>query len=88
MSDTLESQKILELGKKYFILINHKNFLCIELQLFLMVLILSGFLNNYSLEQTQKIIESLTTKYHKNFDLKLNLFKAIDVKMLLDTFAK
>jgi F-type H+-transporting ATPase subunit alpha len=87
ISDTIESQKMLELSKKYFIVVNHKNFLCIELQLFFMILLLSGFLNNYSLDQTQKIINSLTNKYHKNFNLNLNLFKNIDLKVILDSFA-
>jgi hypothetical protein len=79
---------MLELSKKYFALINHKSFLCIELQFFLMILILSGFLNNFNLDQTQKILESLTKKYNKNFNVKLNLFKNVDIKYLLDIFSK
>jgi len=68
---------VVVLGERLFIVIRHKNFMSIELQFFLMHLCLSGYLNNFSLEQVQTIVTKLTLKYNEDFNLNINFFKNI-----------
>jgi len=66
--------------------INHLTYLCIELQFFFMVLTLSGFLNNYSLETGNLIITKLSKSYYKCLDLKIDFFKDLNVADLISDF--
>jgi len=75
-----ESKKALVIsGERMFLILNHRNYLCIELQFFLMVLLLSGLFNSFSMDQSKFIITHLTLMYGKTFSLGLNFFKDIDL---------
>jgi proton translocating ATP synthase F1 alpha subunit len=73
----LQADNVVILGQRLYIIITHKNLMCIELQFFLMYLALSGYLNNYTLNQCNKIIKKLNLKYGENFDININFFKNI-----------
>jgi F0F1-type ATP synthase alpha subunit len=72
-----ETDNVVVLGQRLFIIVTHKNLMCIELQFFLMYLALSGYLNNYSLEQVSRLITKLGLSYTQNFNLNINFFKNI-----------
>jgi proton translocating ATP synthase F1 alpha subunit len=74
-------------GERLLLVINHRNFVCIELQFFFMVLILSGLLNAFSIEQSSRIIKNLSFYYSKNLNLGLNFFKGIPEKVLISKFS-
>lgn len=79
-----ESKKALVIsGERMFLILNHRNYLCIELQFFLMVLLLSGLFNSFSIDQSKFIITQLTSMYGKSFSLGLNFFKDINLSNVL-----
>jgi len=88
LSTEIDSSKqvLLDVGARLFIVINHRNPLCIELQFFFMILVLSGLLNAFSLDQTKVLIFNLTKKYSKCFYLGLNFFSDIKLDTLLRGF--
>ena len=90
LSTEVDSSKknLLDLGERIFLIVNHRNYICIELQFFLMVLVLSGLLNTFTLNQSKQIILNLTSLYGKSFNLKLNFFKDIPLKPLLTSFGQ
>lgn len=77
-----------EVGERLFLVINHRNFVCIELQFFFMILILSGLLNAFSLDQSSRVIKKLNNYYGDNFKLGLNFFMDIPDKQLTIDFNK
>jgi F-type H+-transporting ATPase subunit alpha len=83
-----EKQNFIKTGQRFLLVINHRTFLCIELQLFFMALVLTGVLNYFSLLKSQVIIKNLTSNYSEAFKLNLNLFKDISIKPLLNKFNK
>ena len=83
-----DSDLLLDMGKRYFIVVNHRNFLCIELQFFFMILIVSGFLHQYSLKNTQLLITKLSNKYNNNFNLKIHFYKDIFIDSVLEDFSQ
>jgi F-type H+-transporting ATPase subunit alpha len=81
-------KNLLDLGERIFLIINHRNYMCIELQFFLMILVLSGLLNSFTLNQSRLIILKLTSLYSQSFNLELNFFKDIPLKNLLTEFGQ
>lgn len=69
------------IGERLFIIINHRNSICIELQFFLIYLSISGYFNLYTIDQVKQIVNSLIEKYSKCFDLSLNFFKDISLNI-------
>lgn len=82
----LKKQEFIDMGKRIFMVVNHRNFMCVELQFFLMVIVLSGFLKKFTLNQSNKIIDKLMFKYSNSFNLGLNFFKNINLKNILLSF--
>jgi F-type H+-transporting ATPase subunit alpha len=75
-------KNILELGQRIFLIVNHRNPICIEMQFFLMVLAVSGFLNSFTLDQSKVIIEKLNYFFRNNFNLTLNFYKDLRINKL------
>lgn len=71
------SENFFILGERIFKIINHKNIICIELQFFLMYLVLTGFLSIYNIDKVSFIIDKIMKKYSFNCNFRFNLFKSI-----------
>jgi len=71
---------------RFLLIVNHRHYLNLEVQLFLLILCISGFLNSFNLIQTQKFIDKFTFKYRDNFNLSLNPFLGINIRQLFKFF--
>jgi len=78
-SDALaETRNLLDLGTRMFLIISHKNPLCVELQFFLSFLSITGFLNKFILSEITSFLEALVFRSNLMFFLKINFFKAVN----------
>jgi hypothetical protein len=74
------------MGQRIHKIINHKNIMCIELQFFFMVLIISGYFNQWDLSSVSIIVDKFSQKYSYNCNFKFDFFKAIKYKSIKKIF--
>lgn len=65
LSEEVSTTKNLYLrtGERLFVIINHRRSICVELQFFFIILVLTGILNKFHINQVKTIVNTLTIKH-------------------------